>query len=79
MTPATLTRRALVGGVLLMTASVAAEGKSPEIYTAFLSSAAIGGYDAVAYFTEGKPVAGKSGITHTLERRHVALFVGKQP
>ena len=78
MTPATLTRRALVGGVLLITASVAAEGKSPEIYTAFLSSAAIG-YDAVAYFTEGKPVAGKSGITHTLERRHVALFLGKQP
>ena len=54
-----------MGGVLLMTASVAANGKSPEIYTAFLSSAAIGGYDAVAYFTEGNPVAGKSGITHT--------------
>jgi YHS domain-containing protein len=29
------------------------------IYTGFLSDAAAGGYDVVAYFTEGKPVEGK--------------------
>jgi len=29
-----------------------------EIYTAFFSSQAVGGYDTVAYFTEGKPVKG---------------------
>jgi hypothetical protein len=65
MTSAPFTRRALLGGVLVIIVSAAAHAKSPEIYIAFLSSAAVGGYDPVAYFTEGKPVAGKSGITHT--------------
>jgi YHS domain-containing protein len=59
------TRRALFGGLLVLVASVAAHAKSPEIYTAFLSSTAVAGFDPVAYFTEGKPVAGKSDITHT--------------
>ncbi len=31
-----------------------------EIYSSFFSSKAISGYDTVAYFTEGKPVQGKS-------------------
>lgn len=31
----------------------------PEIFTEFLSSNAVGGYDTVAFFTEGKPVEGK--------------------
>ena len=43
---------------------LAAQAKSTEIYTGWLSSSAVGGYDPVAYFTEGKPVAGNSGITH---------------
>lgn len=30
-----------------------------EIYTGFLGSKAVGGYDTVAYFTEGKPIKGK--------------------
>jgi YHS domain-containing protein len=30
------------------------------VYTGFLSSLAVGGYDPVAYFTEGKPVEGSS-------------------
>jgi YHS domain-containing protein len=33
--------------------------RSPEIYTGILSSTAVGGYDPVAYFTEGRPVEGK--------------------
>ena len=43
--------------VILIFLSANAYAKS-EIYTAFLSSKAIGGYDAVAYFTENKPVEG---------------------
>jgi YHS domain-containing protein len=41
-----------------------AGAKSPEIYTGILSKTALGGYDAVAYFKEGKPVKGKSDITY---------------
>jgi YHS domain-containing protein len=31
-----------------------------KIYTGLISSTAVGGYDPVAYFTNGKPVEGKS-------------------
>ena len=62
--PASLTRRALFAAALVLAAPLAAHAKSPPIYTGFLSSTAAGGYDPVAYFTEGKPVAGSSGITH---------------
>jgi hypothetical protein len=43
---------------------VAAEARSPEIYTGLLSSTAVGGYDPVAYFNEGKPVEGRKEFTH---------------
>lgn len=36
----------------------------PEIYTGTLSSLAAGGYDVVAYFTEGRPVRGSAAHTH---------------
>ncbi|MBM3530261.1 MAG: YHS domain-containing protein [Alphaproteobacteria bacterium] len=39
--------------------------RSPEIYTGILSSTAVGGYDPVAYFTDGKPVEGKREFSHT--------------
>jgi YHS domain-containing protein len=39
--------------------------RSPEIYTGILPGTAVGGYDPVAYFTEGKPVEGKRDITWT--------------
>jgi YHS domain-containing protein len=32
----------------------------PEVYTGFLSSLAVNGYDPVAYFTEKRPVEGSS-------------------
>ena len=35
-----------------------------EIYTGFFSSAAIKGYDTVAYFTENKPVKGSSDFEY---------------
>lgn len=34
--------------------------KKAEIYTSFFSSIAIGGYDAVAYFSQNKPVKGNA-------------------
>ena len=37
-----------------------AHAAKDEIYTKFLSSSGAGGYDVVAYFTEGKPVEGDS-------------------
>jgi YHS domain-containing protein len=49
--------------VLLAMASVTTQARSPEIYTGLLSSTAVGGYDPVAYFTDGKPVEGKRDIT----------------
>jgi YHS domain-containing protein len=57
----------LAAGVVLAVALAAgsAQARSPEIHTGVLSSTAMGGYDAVAYFREGRPVAGKSGITWT--------------
>ena len=35
------------------------------IYTGYFSNLAVSGYDPVAYFTEGRPVKGKSSITHS--------------
>ena len=58
-----LTRRALVTAALTLI-PLAAQAKSPEIYTGPLSSIGLGGYDPVAYFAEGKPVAGRSDIAH---------------
>jgi hypothetical protein len=39
-----------------------AQARSPEIYTGLLSSTAVGGYDPVAYFSEGKAVQGNREI-----------------
>lgn len=50
---------AIAALVVLTTAALA---RSPEIYTGLVSGTAVGGYDPVAYFTEGKPVAGNKDI-----------------
>lgn len=46
--------------ILASTLSLSQAWAKDKIYKSFLSSSAVGGYDAVAYFTEGKPVKGKS-------------------
>ena len=46
--------------ILLTTPAFAAED---EIYTSFFSSAGAGGYDVVAYFSDGKPVKGNDQYT----------------
>ncbi|EDP66904.1 YHS domain protein [alpha proteobacterium BAL199] len=39
-----------------------ARAAEAPVYTGFLSSLAVNGYDPVAYFTEGKPVEGSSNF-----------------
>ncbi|MCG8333321.1 MAG: YHS domain-containing protein [Proteobacteria bacterium] len=46
--------------ILASSLSLSQAWAKDKIYKSFLSSHAVGGYDAVAYFTEGKPVKGKS-------------------
>ena len=40
-----------------------AAAQADQIYTGWLSNEAVGGYDPVAYFTEGKPVEGNEAFT----------------
>lgn len=52
------TGAAVTAGIAgFFTPSVALAAKA-QIYTSFLSSSAVGGYDPVAYFTDGMPVKG---------------------
>jgi hypothetical protein len=61
-----VSRRAAIALVVAFALDTgAAQARSPEIYTGIGSSTAMGGYDPVAYFKEGRPVAGKSDITWT--------------
>ncbi len=41
----------------------AAFARSPDVYTGTFSSLAVGGYDSVAYFKQGKPVLGSAQFT----------------
>ena len=59
----------MAGAVVLALALLVPPGialaRSAEIFTGIVSATAVGGYDPVAYFTEGKPVEGKRDITHS--------------
>lgn len=48
--------------LLMVLAAPFAAAKDP-IYTGFFSDLAVGGYDAVAYFTDGMPVEGKKAFS----------------
>ena len=48
---------AAVGATITILPGVALAAKA-QIYTGFLSSSAVGGYDPVAYFSKGMPVKG---------------------
>ncbi|OQX36707.1 MAG: YHS domain protein [Oceanospirillales bacterium LUC14_002_19_P2] len=52
---------AMMMPLLLWGAGVAS---ADTIYTGYFSNKAVGGYDTVAYFTEGKPVEGSSKFKH---------------
>lgn len=53
---------ALAGLGTFMSANRPALAREPAVYTGIVRGIAIGGYDAVAYFTDGKPTAGKPEI-----------------
>ncbi|MDO9335214.1 MAG: YHS domain-containing (seleno)protein [Caulobacter sp.] len=57
MKPIALALAALALTGPLMAPGLAAAAK-PAVYTPALSNVAVGGYDTVAYFTQGKPVRG---------------------
>ena len=45
-------------GALFLLAAVPAQAAKDQVYTAWPSDLAVSGYDAVAYFTEGRAVEG---------------------
>jgi YHS domain-containing protein len=51
------TRRLFLASATILV-STPAFAAADEIYTSFFSNAGAGGYDVVAYFTDGKPVKG---------------------
>jgi len=65
MTTQTLSslRLPTIFAALLVLFAVPAQAAKDPVYTARFSDLAISGYDAVAYFTEGKPVEGSDDFT----------------
>ncbi len=55
----------LIAGAAALVLGIAGPAAAIDpIYTGFLSDTAAGGYDPVAYFSEGKPVAGSAEHSH---------------
>jgi YHS domain-containing protein len=54
---------AVAGWALSTLAPLPASAREPAVYTAIVKGVAVGGYDPVAYFTDGKPVAGTTEFT----------------
>ena len=63
--------RKLLSVIILLWASNTLAGDA--IYTSFFNNNALSGYDAVAYFTQGKPVKGNKKYT-TLYKKTKWLF-----
>lgn len=62
------TTKSLFAALVLSTAAIAASPALADEVTTFVTNdAAIGGTDPVAYFTEGKAVAGKDSFTTTYD------------
>ncbi|MEQ9332105.1 YHS domain-containing (seleno)protein [Thalassobaculum sp.] len=55
----------LAAAALVMIAAVPARAGEAPVYTGFLSSLAVNGYDPVAYFTDGGPVEGSPAFEST--------------
>jgi len=66
-----------------LTFSAAAGAAVDPIYTGFFSNQAIDGYDAVAYFTEGRPVKGSNEFAYEYQgavwkfasQEHLDMFI----
>jgi YHS domain-containing protein len=63
----------VAAGVAMVFAAIAlwhiapATAAAPTVYTGIVKGVAVGGYDPVAYFTEGKPVKGSKDFTADYE------------
>jgi len=55
-----------LAAVALLRITPAAEA-APPVYTGIVEGVAVGGYDPIAYFTEGKPVEGNKDLTTVYE------------
>jgi hypothetical protein len=53
----------VVGAALVPLSARRADARAAEIYTGLLSSTGAGGFDVVAYVTDGKPVVGQRTIS----------------
>jgi len=56
-------RLPIIFAALLVLFSFPAQAAKDKVYKAWLSGLAVSGYDAVAYFTEGRPVEGSDDFT----------------
>jgi YHS domain-containing protein len=57
-------KRFLFTALILVAAFAASASAKEPVYTGALSSLAVSGYDPVAYFKAGKPVAGRAEFEH---------------
>lgn len=77
-----LQRTRCLVALMLLSCATAAQAAVDEIYTGFFSNEAIDGYDAVAYFTEGRPVQGSDEFSFEYKgaewkfasREHLEMF-----
>ncbi len=56
---------ALTLAIGALTLTTPAQADQPAVYTGVLSRVAVGGYDPVAYFTDGRPVRGSADFRFT--------------
>ena len=75
---AALTRRALVAAALVLVSARRAGKVAGDLHRLSPRSA-VGGHDPVAYFTEGKPVAGEVRHHASMEGRDLALREREEP
>src|SRR5262245_55488759 len=61
--PRTLVRGALFAAGIMLVTALPGAARSPEVYTGLVASTAVGGYDPVAYFRDGKAVTGRKDVT----------------
>lgn len=57
-------KRLLVFAAALAALVPALAVAAPNVNKSFFGGVALGGYDAVAYFTEGRPIEGRAEISH---------------
>lgn len=57
-------QRAFSKVIMVLGLVLSVNASADKIYTSFFSNKAVGGYDTVAYFTENKPVEGKSQFSY---------------